>query len=179
MIHQLWFKLNLWFIAWSFQNEKLLMNLVQQIQTSHSLANVQMRPYCDFVLHKYSGKYGAKLRPVIVKLCHKYIFRYIRFTWTRRTCVQILIFSFSGWSKWRGFNADIHQILVQQQKAHLLSSAYQWCTIFLISVLYKIPVFCDVQYSWLQWCIIFLSSVMHNIPVFHVVPFSCIISDVP
>ena len=56
---------------------------------------------------------------------------------------------------------------------------FQWCTIFLISVMYNTPVFCDVQYSWFQWCTIFLYSAMYNIPVFHVVPFSCIISDVP
>ena len=104
--------------------------------------------------------------------------------------VQILIFSYSGWSKWMGFNADIHQILVQQHKAHLHSSAYQWCTIFLISVLYKIPVFCvvqnsffsvmynipdfsDVQYSCFLWCTIFLISVMYNIPLFCDVQYSC------
>ena len=31
-----------------------------------------MRPCCDFVPQKYLGKYGTKLRPVMVKLCHQY-----------------------------------------------------------------------------------------------------------
>ena len=43
------------------------------------------------------------------------------------------------------------------------------CTKFLFSVLYNIPDFNDVQYSWFQWCTIFLYSAMYNIPVSHVV----------
>ena len=46
------------------------------------------------------------------------------------------------------------------------------CTKLLFSVMYNIPDFNDVQYSWFQWCTIFLYSAMYNIPVFHVVPFS-------
>ena len=153
------------------------MNLVRQIQTSHSLANVQIRPCCDFVPHKYSGKYGTKLRPVIVKLCHQYIFRYIQFVWIRQTCVQILTFC-----KWRGFNADIHQIWCNKIRPiyspqHISDVQYSWflcCTKFLFSVLYKIPFFSDVQYSWFQSCTILLFSVMYNIPEkWHDVPNSC------
>ena len=69
--------------------------------------------------------------------------------------------------------ATVHQTMLQQHKAHLHSSSYDWCTIFLISVLYKIPVFCVVQYSWFQWCTIFLISVMYNIPLFCDVQYSC------
>ena len=86
--------------------------------------------------------------------------------------------------------ATVHQTMLQQHKAHLHSSSYKWCTIFLISVLYKIPVFCvvqnsffsvmynipdfsDVQYSCFLWCTIFLISVMYNIPLFCDVQYSC------
>ena len=82
----------------------------------------------------------------------------------------------------------VHQTM--QQKAHLHSSSYEWCTIFLISVLYKIPIFCvvqnsffsvmynipdfsDVQYSCFLWCTIFLFSMMYNILIFCDVQYSC------
>ena len=37
----------------------------------------------------------------------------------------------------------------------------QWCTIFLFSVLYKIPVFSVVQNSCFQWCTIFLYEMLY------------------
>ena len=92
--------------------------------------------------------------------------------------------------KEKGMVGWVHQTVLQQHKAHLHSSSYKWCTIFLISVLYKIPVFCvvqnsffsvmynipdfsDVQYSCFLWCTIFLISVMYNIPLFCDVQYSC------
>ena len=88
------------------------------------------------------------------------------------------------------YEVKVHQTVLQQHKAHLHSSSYKWCTIFLISVLYKIPFFCvvqnsffsvmynipdfsDVQYSCFLWCTIFLISVMYNIPLFCDVQYSC------
>ena len=37
----------------------------------------------------------------------------------------------------------------------------QWCTTFLFSVLYKIPVFSVVQNSCFQWCTIFLYEMLY------------------
>ena len=42
--------------------------------------------------------------------------------------------------------------------SHLVN---QWCTIFLFSVLYKIPVFYVVQNSCFQWCTIFLYEMLY------------------
>ena len=42
--------------------------------------------------------------------------------------------------------------------SHLVN---QWCTIFLFSVLYKIPVFSVVQNSCFQWCTIFLYEMLY------------------
>ena len=51
----------------------------------------------------------------------------------------------------------------------------KWCTIFLFSMLYKIPLFCVVQNSCFLWCTIFLKNgMMYLIPVWHVVPSSVV-----
>ena len=64
--------------------------------------------------------------------------------------------------------------MLQHHKAYLHSS-YEWCTIFLISVLYKIPFFCVVQNSCFLWCTILLKNgMMYLIPVWHVVPSSVV-----
>ena len=60
---------------------------------------------------------------------------------------------------------------------HILDASLicKWCTIFLFSMLYKIPFFCVVQNSCFLWCTIFLKNgMMYLIPVWHVVPSSVV-----
>ena len=60
-------------------------------------------------------------------------------------------------------------------KHKMHSSSYKWCTIFLFSMLYKIPFFCVVLNSCFLWCTIFLKNgMMYLIPVWHVVPSSVV-----
>ena len=62
-------------------------------------------------------------------------------------------------------------------RKHILDALLicKWCTIFLFSMLYKIPFFCVVQNSCFLWCTIFLKNgMMYLIPVWHVVPSSVV-----
>ena len=57
-------------------------------------------------------------------------------------------------------------------RKHILDALLicKWCTIFLFSMLYKIPFFCVVQNSCFPCCTKLLFSMMYNIPVWDVVP---------
>ena len=79
------------------------------------------------------------------------------------------------WSPWDHKEKMWSLWWIEQKENMIHSSSYKWCTIFLFSMLYKIPFFCVVQNSCFLWCTIFLKNgMMYLIPVWHVVPSSVV-----